>query len=247
MSEILKTEAVVLSKLNYGDTSLIVSLFTKELGKISAILKGARSPKSKLGMKVDPLNYIEVVFYNKSTRDLQIISSADIIRHFPGIKEELDKLKFAHSVIELIKKLTPEHEQNIRLFNGLVKILSLLESSEEPPNLVFARFFLFFLAEIGYEVQLDKCISCGKTNLDGLQLSYNFSSGLLCDKCKGDYLESFSINLELFNCLNGLKNNQKLLKISNIQIIDRAILFMEKYLMYHLSDFKGIQSLQLFG
>jgi DNA repair protein RecO (recombination protein O) len=246
MSEILKTEAVVLSKLNYGDTSLIVSLFTKELGKISAILKGARSPKSRIGMKIDPLNYIEVVFYNKSTRDLQIISSADIIQYYPGIKEELDRLKYAHSVIELVKKLIPEHEQNIRLFNGITKILSLLESSEEPPNLVFARFFLFFLAEIGYEVQLDKCVSCGNTDLGGQQLSYNFSSGLLCDKCRVDYLESFSINLELFNCLNGLKNNKKLLKNSNIQVIDSAILFMEKYLMYHLSDFKGIQSLQLF-
>jgi DNA repair protein RecO (recombination protein O) len=246
MSEILKTEAVVLSKLNYGDTSLIVSLFTKELGKISAILKGARSPKSRIGMKIDPLNYIEVVFYNKSTRDLQIISSADIIQYYPGIKEELDKLKYAHSVIELVKKLTPEHEQNIRLFSGVVKILSLLESSEEPPNLIFARFFLFFLAEIGYEVQLDKCVSCGKTDLDGQQLSYNFSSGLLCDNCRVDNLESFSINLELFNYLKGLKSNKKLLKNSNIQVIDRAILFMEKYLMYHLSDFKGIQSLQLF-
>ena len=246
MSEILKTEAVVLSKLNYGDTSLVVSLFTKKLGRISAILKGARSPKSRIGMKVDPLNYIEVVFYNKSTRDLQIISSADIVEYYPGIKEELDKLKYAHSVIELVKKLTPEHEQNARLFNGIVKILSLLESSEEPPNLVFARFFLFFLAEMGYEVQLDKCISCGKTDLGGQQLSYNFSSGLLCEKCRADYLESFSINLELFDCLYGLKTNKKLLKNSNIQVIDRAILFMEKYLMYHLSDFKGIQSLQLF-
>jgi DNA repair protein RecO (recombination protein O) len=246
MSEILKTEAVVLSKLNYGDTSLIVSLFTKDLGKISAILKGARSPKSKLGMKVDPLNYIEVVFYNKSTRELQIISSADIIQHYARIKADFEKLKYAHSLIELTKKLTPEHEQNLRLFNGIIKILSLLESSEESPNLIFARFFLFFLDEIGYQVQLDKCISCGRSDLEGLNLSYNFSSGLLCDQCKGGYLESFAINLELFNCLTGLKRNQKSLKSLDSRIIDRAILFMEKYLMYHLSDFKGIQSLQLF-
>ena len=203
MSEILKTEAVVLSKLNYGDTSLIVSLFTKELGRLSAILKGARSPKSKIGTKIDPINYVEIVFYNKDTRDLQIISSADLIKHYSGIKEDLEKLKFAHSVIELIKNLTPEHEQNIRLFNGTVKILSLFESSNELPNLIFARFFLFFLHEIGYEVQLEKCMSCGRTDLNGLQLSYNFNTGLLCDRCRADYIESFAINLELFNCLKG--------------------------------------------
>ncbi|MGA8264493.1 MAG: DNA repair protein RecO [Ignavibacteriaceae bacterium] len=246
MSEILKTESVVLSKLNYGDTSLIVSLFTKEMGKISAILKGARSPKSKIGMKIDPINYVEVVFYNKDTRDLQIISSADLLEHYSKIKEDLEKLKYAYSVIELVKNLTPEHEQNVRLFNGIVRILSLFESSGDSPNLIFARFFLFFLHEIGYEVQLEKCMSCGLTDLDGLQLSYNFSTGLLCDRCKSDYLESFAINLELFNCLKGLKTNKKLLERVNSQIVDRAIFFMEKYLMYHLSDFKGIQSLKLF-
>ena len=246
MSEILKTEAVVLSKLNYGDTSLIVSLFTKELGRLSAILKGARSPKSKIGTKIDPINYVEVVFYNKDTRDLQIISSADLIKHYSGIKEDLEKLKYAHSVIELVKNLTPEHEQNIRLFNGTVKILSLFESSNELPNLIFARFFLFFLHEIGYEVQLEKCMSCGRTDLNGLQLSYNFNTGLLCDRCRADYIESFAINLELFNCLKGLKNNKKMLENAEFQTVDRAIVFMEKYLMYHLSDFKGIQSLKLF-
>ena len=49
MSEIIKTEAVVLSKLNYGDSSSIASLFTEDFGKLSVIVKGARSPKSKYG------------------------------------------------------------------------------------------------------------------------------------------------------------------------------------------------------
>ncbi len=244
MSEIIKTEAVVLSKLNYGDTSLIVSLFTKELGKISAILKGARSPKAKSGLKVDPVNYIEVVFYNKSTRELQLISSADIVEHYSGIKADLEKLKYAHSIIELVKNLTPEHEQNLRLFKGIVRILALLESSAESPNTIFARFFLFFLAEAGYQIQLEKCISCGRNNLAGIQLSYNFAAGLLCDRCTQEYPESVIINQELFNCLKCLKTNNSLENIS-AGVIDQAIVFMEKYLKYHIPDFKGIQSLQL--
>jgi DNA repair protein RecO (recombination protein O) len=76
MSEILKTEAFVLSKLNYGDTSSIVSLYTKDSGKISAIIKGARSPKSKMGMIIDPLNFLEIILYKKDSREVQLISSA---------------------------------------------------------------------------------------------------------------------------------------------------------------------------
>lgn len=244
MSEIIKTEAVVLSKLNYGDTSLIVSLFTKERGKISAILKGGRSPKTKLALKVDPVNYIEVVFYNKSTRELQIINSADIIEHYSGIKADLEKLKYAHSIIELVKNLTPEHEQNLRLFKGIVRIFSLLESFPESPNTIFAKFFLFFLTETGYQVQLEKCISCGRSNLGEVQLYYNFAAGLLCDRCTQDYSESVIINQELFNCLKCLKTNKSLENIS-AGVIDKAIAFMEKYLKYHIPDFKGIQSIQL--
>ena len=68
MSEIIKTEAIVLNKINYGDTSMIASLYTKDHGKISAILKGGRSSKSKIGAVVNPANYLEIVIYKKDTR-----------------------------------------------------------------------------------------------------------------------------------------------------------------------------------
>ena len=61
MSEIIKTEAVVLSKMDYRDSSNIALLFTEDLGKVSVIVKGARSDKSKYGRIVDPLNYLSIV------------------------------------------------------------------------------------------------------------------------------------------------------------------------------------------
>ncbi len=144
MSEIKKTEAVVLSKLNYGDSSLIVTLFTKEQGKISAIVKGARSPKSKTSLKIDPLNYIEIIYYNKESRELQIISSADLVEYYPAIKSDLDKLKYAQSVLELVKNLTVEHEQHVRLFNGIIRIFELLETSNKGPKRYFCPLFYVF-------------------------------------------------------------------------------------------------------
>src|ERR1035437_2213847 len=143
MSKLIKTAAIVLSKLNYGDSSSIVSLFTKEYGKLSAILKGGRNPKSKLSLIVDPINYLEVIFYNKPSRELQILSSADIKAHFHKIKEDLDKLKYAHSVIELVKNLSVEHEVNKKLFSGIIRILELIAEGKENPAVLFGRFFLF--------------------------------------------------------------------------------------------------------
>ena len=85
MSQINKSNAFVLSKLDYGDTSSIASLFTQDYGKLSAIIKGGRNPKSKISLIIDPLNQIEVVFYSKDTRDMQIISSTSLINHYSHI------------------------------------------------------------------------------------------------------------------------------------------------------------------
>jgi DNA repair protein RecO (recombination protein O) len=216
MSKIIKTEAVVLSKLNYGDSSSIVTLFTKEYGKLSAMLKGGRNPKSKLSLIVDPINYLEVIFYNNPSRDLQILSSADIKAHFPKIKDDLDKLKYAHSVIELVKNLSVEHEVNKKLFSGIIRILELMGEGKENPAVSFGRFFLFFLKELGYEFQLE-------TN----------------------YLENITINPELFHYFNCLKKNESP-GVVNPAIINGAVTFLENYLKYHVSDFKGLQSLKMF-
>ncbi len=245
MSEIIKTEAVVLSKLNYGDTSKIVTLYSKDFGKISAMIKGGRSPKSKIGMVIDPLNHIQIILYSKETRELQIISSADLISHFPGIKEELEKLKYSQAILELLKNLLPEREANLRLFKGVLRILSLLELSSEQPIILFGRFFLFFLSELGYEVQLDKCAVCGKTNLEKIELSYIYELGILCSNCRKNYAETYTLTSELFNYLNCLKNSKKI-EITDPAVAEKAIVFMEKYLKFHVSDFKGIQSIQLF-
>ena len=246
MGEIIKTEAIVLNKLNYGDTSSIVTLFTKSHGKLSAIIKGGRSPKSRISFAVDPLNHLQVILYNKDSREVQILSSADIISHYSKIKEDLDKLKYSFAVLELIKKLIPEHEANERLFKGLNRIFHLLENSEENPKIIFGRFFMFFLAEMGYEVQIQHCVSCGKSNLNSMDLSYNFELGILCGDCRKDYIESFPIFSELFNYLRCLKHNKKIFN-ENEAIFDKAIEFMHLYLKHHVTDFNGIKSFQLFN
>jgi DNA repair protein RecO (recombination protein O) len=240
MSEIVKTEAVVLSKINYGDTSNIASFFTKEFGKLSAIVKGGRNPKSKIAMIIDPLNHLELVLYKKDSRDLQFISNADLISHFARIREDFERLKYSYAIIELVKKLTAENEVHHKLFRGIIRILDLINSSNEKPEILFSRFFIFFLAEIGYDLQLNSCASCGRTNLEGMQLSYNFEIGILCEDCRGNFIESFKIPVELFSFLICLKKNK--VNGASKETVEKAILFLEKYLRFHVQDFQGITS-----
>jgi len=245
MSEIITTEAIVLSKIKYGDTSKITTLYTEEFGKISAIVKGGRNSKSKIGAVVDPMNHIQIVLYKKDTREVQIISSAELLNHFRKIRENLEKLEYSQAILELLKKLTAEHESNHRLFKGSVRILTLLDTSNEIPIVTFGRFFIFFLSELGYEIQLDKCAFCGKTTLENIELSYNFEIGMLCNDCRKNHLESISISSELFKYMDCLKTNKRIESLDS-RVPEKAVVFMERYLKFHIPDFSGIKSIQLF-
>lgn len=245
MSEIIKTEAVVLSKMNYGDSSNIATLFTEELGKLSVIVKGGRSPKSKYGKVVDPLNYLQVVLYKKESREVQLLSGADMILHYPSIKSDLTKLSYAYAVIELVKNLIVEHETNRKLFKGIVKILERINSGDENAQISFGRFFFFFLKEIGYEIQIDSCAICGKP-VNSNPVFYHRDKGLICGLCKNSVVDIYDINMELLIYLNCLKNNESADNFSN-QIIQKSLVFMENHLKYHVPDFKEISSLKLFN
>ena len=246
MSEIVKTEAVVLHKIKYGDSSIIVTLFTKDYGKMTAIVKGGRNPKSKLGLVIDTCNHLQIVFYKKDSREIQLISSADVISHYPNLKNNFDSTRYVQAVLELVKNLTVEHEINLKLFNGLVRILSLFEESKELAVILFARFFMFFLTELGYQLQLEKCSGCGKKELSKSELSYNYELGIFCRDCHVNIVESYRINAELFAILFCLKNNMKIQE-TELTHLEKAIMLMEKHLKHHVPDVKGIESLSLFS
>jgi len=245
MSEIIKTEAVVLNKMNYGDTSMIASIFTEELGRISVIVKGARSPKSKYGRIVDLINHLSVVLYKKESREVQLLSGADTIDHYPEIKNDLNRLKYAYAVAELVKNLLAEHEVNKRIFKAVIRIFNRLNSSAEPPEITFGRFFFFFLKEIGYEIQIESCAICGKKDFK-TDCYYNFEKGLICGDCTKVAVDIYLINLELLRYLNCLKYDESIDAFDNL-IFHKAIIFMENHLKYHVSDFKGISSIRLFN
>lgn len=243
MSEIIKTDAIVLSKMNFGDTSSIASLFTEDLGKISVIIKGARSPKSKYGKIVDPINYLSVVLYKKESREIQLLSNADIIEHFTDIKNDLKKLGYAYAVVELVKNLLAEHEVNKKIFKGIIKILKKLNSGDEKEEVIFGRFFFFFLKESGYEIQVNNCAICGKENFE-YRVYYSREKGFICNECSKSVIDIYDINLELLKYLICLKSNESVNNFSNL-IALKAITFMENHLKYHVPDFKGLTSLKL--
>lgn len=244
MAKISKSEAIVLRKTKFSDTSLIVQLYTRDLGKISALLKGARSAKSRIGSKIDIFNYVEVVFYNKVEKDLQLVTQVNLIEHFPKIREDLDKIKFASSICELILKLVPENEISDKIFRGTVRMLQLINKSKSNSAFLFAQYLLFFIKEIGFEIAFDTCSNCGNKIESMTGNAFSYSSGIICDSCNDDKLLSFQFSEELFDLFKCL-TTKNIDKSFNTKHIDNVIFILEKYLIYHNEDFKGIKSIKI--
>lgn len=245
MSDIKKDEAFVLDKIDYGNTSIISHIFSLTNGRFAIIVKGAKSAKSKYGSIIDPLNLIEIVVYFKEQREIQLLSDAAVISSYPRIKEDLDKLMFSYAVLELVKTMIPEHEENQRLFKAVKRIFELFETSNEAPEIIFGRFFMFFITLLGYEIQLEKCAGCQGNEFSGQEICYNYNFGLICPDCRKNYLVSFAFSTELFEYLKSLKYGRTI-DTTDIKIYRSAIVFMENFLRNHISDFRGIKSLQIF-
>lgn len=245
MAEIITSKVIVLKKLDYGDTSKIATFFSEDKGKISAIIKGAKSPKSKAGAIIDPLNILEVTYYNKSGREIQVITQADLILHPAKITEDLDYTKFASAAIELIDKMVYSNQSFPMIFKAVERFINLLNQKTPNPEMLFAKLFLFFLKEVGYEPQLENCIYCGKMKKGDEINHFNFETGLVCDSCSRDHLTSITFSRELFKLLNCLsqKNNEFNYSQENL---NKVLFFLEKYLMYHVPEFKGLKSLKMF-
>jgi DNA repair protein RecO (recombination protein O) len=127
---IVRTEAVVLRSLDYGETSQIVTLFTREKGKLGVMAKGARRPKSSFGATLQPMAYTQVVFYYKPTRTLQTLSESSHVESFHRLRRDLRRITVGLRIVELIDALMETEDPAPDVFALLVRVLGRLNVAE---------------------------------------------------------------------------------------------------------------------
>ncbi|MCH7619444.1 MAG: DNA repair protein RecO [Candidatus Marinimicrobia bacterium] len=150
---ILKSEGVVLRRIKYSETSLIVTFYTKDQGKISLIAKGARNPKSKFVGALEPATYASIVYYHKDSRDLQLLSEIEILQSNSSIIENLRKSAVAMAILNLVDSTLTEVEPNEDVYGLLVNTLSALNSEKQDVALLW-YFEIQLLKMIGFEIDV---------------------------------------------------------------------------------------------
>lgn len=153
---ILRTEAVVLRSMEYGETSRIVTLFTRTKGKISVLAKGARHPKSRFGATLQPMSYIQAVYYYKPGRGLQTLSESAHIEVFHRIGRDLERISAGLRIVELVQALMEEEEQQPLVFDLLLQVLHWLDAAEANVANLLPYFQLKLAAVLGFSPAIER-------------------------------------------------------------------------------------------
>lgn len=148
---IINTSAVVLRSFPYGETSIIARCYTKDHGKVSLIVKGARRKKSPMAAYFQSMNYLDIVYYYRETRSLQSVSKATFVEIWSELNQDLKKIVYGLAVIELTEKTNTENDPHPELFDELVAVLKAFNSSELRLNLIFWYFQIKLLTILGFK------------------------------------------------------------------------------------------------
>ncbi len=182
----VRSLALVLRTVEIFETSLVATLFTRELGKVAGLAKGGRRLKSSFQGGLDLLGVSDIVVLHKASEALDLFTEASPVERFPSLRRDLAALYAGYYIAELLTELTDFHDPHPTLFDAALVTLRHLGE----PNLRDRRVLRFELAclrELGLMPVLDACAHCGAWVDASGGASYWFglaTGGVLCPSCR---------------------------------------------------------------
>jgi DNA repair protein RecO (recombination protein O) len=186
-----KANAIVLNRYDVRETSIIVTFFTKEFGKITGILKGIRTDPRKFASTVERFSINEIVFYRKRNTPVHLVSQCDNRDNFQGIRSDIAKISMASMVVEIVHAVMEQEDINTDVFELILTTLQELAVTSNPER-VMTIFKIKILSLSGFKPHLDCCVVCSKKAFTQSKFSLSLG-GLLCGNCFGRDQEARSI------------------------------------------------------
>ena len=195
-----KTEAMIIRVADFSETSRVVTLFSRDFGKIAALAKGGRRLKGPFEAALDLLATCQIVFLRKSTNALDLLTEAKLISRFRPPGRNIHTLYAGYYIAELLSGLTEDYDPHPELYDQAPFALQqLAEDVDVRP--VLLRFEMILLREIGQMPALDRCVSCDTLVNSDPQSQRHFafwvsSGGLICSHCQRPEFNSPTISIE---------------------------------------------------
>jgi len=197
MPGLYKDEGIVLKTIKLGEADRIVTIFTRQNGKVRAVAKGVRKTKSRFGGRLEPFTRVQLLIYRG--RNLDTITGADILDPFKPARSSYERLASAAALTEMVEKITPDRE---RAFDVYALLLAGLDSlGRDDVNTVVPAFCVKLLSLSGYHPQLQSCAGCGGHALSGFSPALG---GAVCETCWHEDPDALRISTDSLELLGRL-------------------------------------------
>ena len=203
-----KASAIVIRTVEFSETSLVVTLFTREFGKIGALAKGARRPKGPFESALDLLCLCRIVFLHKSSDALDLLTEAKLLRRFRPAGHDLSGLYAGYYVAELLGELTDEDDPHPELFDLADETLAALAAGSRLPS----GWCVSSWVRSGFWARCrcsSACVECGApVALAGRVAFGQLDHGVLCAACRGGKQQVVMVSAGVLRAMTQLADTQ---------------------------------------
>jgi len=199
-----QTEAIIIKKTKLGEADRILALYTPHLGKIQAVAKGVRRPRSKMAGHLELLTHSLISLARG--RNLDTVTGSQTIDSFLPLKSDLELAAQALYAAELVDQFTADNVENRPLFQLLLETMhNLCQGSKN--ELTLRYFELHLLNAVGYRPQLQHCVSC-RSPLEPVVNSFSPSAGgVVCPNCSQSQTLTYPLSVNALKVLRFFQNN----------------------------------------
>jgi DNA repair protein RecO (recombination protein O) len=230
-----KTEALVINRFNFRETSLIATFFTRDFGKMSGILKGIRTDIKKFASPLDLFSLNEIIFYKKRDTSLHLVSHCDLKDDYPHLRQTVAKMASASVMMELVSALMPVEDANEAAFDLTCACLNELQTNANPDKII-TIYKIKLLSLSGFKPNFNSCVACDTRITGDAKFSLNLG-GLLCVGCfRKDIAARVIFRGTIASIVHIQKNDFRTnLNLGlNPQIKRELTLILNSFLHYHL-------------
>ena len=243
---ILNTQGIVLKAVRYKENDVILTLFTRKLGKVAAIAKGAKKNKSSLLSSSQLFSYSNYTL--KRQGNMYRVSQSDTIKSFYDISYDIETFSYATYVTKLVENTTLENQTNNRLFVLLAQTLYLYTQKNIDKKFVTRAFELKFLDYMGFRPAINRCSSCGSKE-PNYSIFNIYEGGVVCKNCTQEIEGNINVDVTTIKLMEYILSND-VLQCSKAKVSKYIVYELEKVLRKYLSvyidnvNFKSLHLLQ---
>ena len=220
----IHAEGIILATTDFGDANRVVTIYTKEFGKLEVNAYGCRRARSKLAGSMMMFNHVSVELLRGPKVDM--VRDAEILTFFP-ITEDLLRIAYASLLFEIVNQMTPLNQKDEDIFFLLLNALKTFV--ERNPRVVYIIAACQFIADSGMLLRLDRCVLCDRQIDSDCRISV-YEGGALCSQCADNFMHTLNFTLNTRALLNSLiafdwdQNSHLTLRAEPLNSLDRILI-----------------------